>query len=94
MVGYPLNSEELNITRGLVSAIKHDPGRNLRLIQTDFAVNPGNRGGPMVNRQGEVVAIVTSKIASVRVEGIGFAVSVNTIETYHDRLKGGEVITD
>ena len=94
VVGYPLNSEELNITRGLVSAIKHDPGRNLRLIQTDFAVNPGNRGGPMVNRQGEVVAIVTSKIASVRVEGIGFAVSVNTIKTYLDRLKGGEVITD
>ena len=48
----------------------------------------------MVNRQGEVVAIVTSKIASVRVEGIGFAVSVNTIKTYLDRLKGGEVITD
>ena len=92
--GFPLGTSELSVTRGLVSAIQSDPGRNLRLIQTDSAINPGNSGGPMINRQGEVVGIVTSKIASVRVEGIGFAIAANTATMYLDRLKAGEVITN
>ena len=48
----------------------------------------------MVNRQGEVVGIVTSEISGLSVEGIGFSISANTIKLYLDRLMDGEVITN
>ncbi len=94
VVGFPVGRDDISVTRKLVSATRRDSGRNLRLIQTDSAVNPGNGGGPMVNRQGEVVGIVTSEISGLSVEGIGFSISANTIKLYLDRLMDGEVITN
>jgi len=49
----------------------------LDLIQTDAAINPGNSGGPLVNMAGQVIGINSTKIASVGVEGMGYAISVN-----------------
>jgi serine protease DegQ len=51
------------------------------LIQFDAAVNPGNSGGPLLNRYGQVVGIVTGLINPTKQEvfiGIGFAVPINT----------------
>lgn len=48
------------------------------LIETDAAINPGNSGGPLVNMAGEVVGITSAKIAMVGVEGMGYAISINT----------------
>jgi serine protease Do len=48
------------------------------LIETTAAINPGNSGGPLVNLAGEVVGITNAKIASVGIEGMGYAISIDT----------------
>ena len=48
------------------------------LIETSAAINPGNSGGPLVNMKGEVIGITSIKIATVEVEGIGYAISTET----------------
>jgi len=48
------------------------------LIETSAAINPGNSGGPLVNMRGEVVGITSVKIATIGVEGMGYAISTKT----------------
>ncbi len=48
------------------------------LIEVSAAINPGNSGGPLVNMAGEVIGITSIKLASVEVEGLGYAISTNT----------------
>ena len=72
--------EGISATSGIVSRtdvkITISEGQELRdLVQTDAAINPGNSGGPLVNMAGEVIGINTIKIAEVRVEGVGMAIS-------------------
>ena len=62
----------------------------LELIHTDAAINPGNSGGPLVNTDGEIIAINTAKIPYAH--GIGFAVPVNTAKTIlSDLIRYGKV---
>ena len=91
-LGLPLGSDVITATSGLVSALRTDEGTNTTLVQTEAAVNPGNSGGPLVNLQGEVVGIIVFKLVHVVIEGVGFAVSAATINTYLDRLIAGETI--
>ncbi len=67
------------------------------LIQTDAAVNPGNSGGPLLNMQGEVVGINTlgqrSTESGVTVEGINFAIPINTAKRVADEIiRTGKVV--
>ena len=48
------------------------------LIETDAAINEGNSGGPLVNMNGEVIGITSVKLIGVEVEGIGYAISIET----------------
>ncbi len=48
------------------------------LIETSAAINPGNSGGPLVNLSGEVVGITSAKVAQIGVEGMGYAISIDT----------------
>ena len=91
-IGFPLGTDDLTITQGLVSAVKVDDGRGLVWLQTDAAVNPGNSGGPLVDLQGRVIGIVSAKFVDVSIEGVGFAISVQTVATYIERLKAGETL--
>ena len=93
-LGYPLGEPDLTVTSGLVSAFKSDTGTNRTWIQTDSVINPGNSGGPLLNLQGEVIGVVSAKIAGAGIEGTGFAVSSNTVKLYLERLMAGEVITN
>ena len=86
-VGFPgdadLDSEgllEVSRSKGIVSAVKFRDGVG-PVIQTDAAINPGNSGGPLVLTNGDVIGINTAKGGGVGVEGIGFAVSIDTAKT-------------
>ena len=70
-IGSPLGIEN-TVTRGIVSGIRRVG--TVTLLQTDAAVNPGNSGGPLLNRQGEVVGITTLKLS--RAEQMSFAVAI------------------
>ncbi len=78
-----MNSESAGIVSGLGrSFTSKETGAVLtNLIQFDAAVNPGNSGGPLVNREGEVVGIVTALLNPTSQEvfiGIGFAIPIET----------------
>ncbi len=62
--------------------------KKLRLLQTDAKVNPGNSGGPLVNTKGEVVGVVSMKLAE-GFDGIGFAIpSDGAVEILHAIMDG------
>lgn len=74
-IGAPLHEGlARTVTRGIISGIRQDKGKTW--IQTDAPINPGNSGGPLLSAQGEVIGIVTAKIAGANVEGIGFVVPI------------------
>jgi S1-C subfamily serine protease len=84
-VGHPLGlvgSLSAGVISGLNRSIPVGDGSTMQgLIQFDAAVNPGNSGGPLLNRNGQVVGIVTS-LANPSGQGyfigIGFAVPIGT----------------
>jgi PKD repeat protein len=82
VLGYPLGNENISVTSGLVSAVEYDSGTNITWIQTDSAVNPGNSGGPMLNLKGQIIGMVAAKIVGEAIEGIGYAISIVTINLY------------
>ena len=63
------------VTTGVVSSIREESG--YKTIQTDAAVNPGNSGGPLLNSEGRVIGVITSKLRES--EGLNFAMPVNYI---------------
>ncbi|MBN8561351.1 MAG: trypsin-like peptidase domain-containing protein [Leptolyngbya sp. UWPOB_LEPTO1] len=75
-IGNPLSFSN-SVTQGIVSGFRRNASRSL--IQTDTAVNPGNSGGPLLNRDGKVIGIVTEKIASEGIEGLGFALPIGEV---------------
>lgn len=103
-IGSPLGSEYANtVTQGIVSSLnrhvslKSEDGQAIstNAIQTDTAINPGNSGGPLINIQGQVIGITSSKIASnggTSVEGLGFAIPTNDVKNIIKQLeKDGKV---
>lgn len=86
-IGSPLGSTFANsVTAGVISALNREVSFagtsgseiTLNLIQTDAAINPGNSGGALVNARGELIGINSAKIAAAEVEGMGFAIPINT----------------
>jgi S1-C subfamily serine protease len=60
------------------------------LIETSAAINPGNSGGPLVNMKGEVIGITSAKVASIGVEGLGYAISINEAIPIIEELIAGK----
>lgn len=89
-IGNPLGLEfRGSVTAGVISALNRSievGERKFNLIQTDAAINPGNSGGALVNADGEVIGINSAKIAVSGVEGIGFAIPINTAKPIFDEL--------
>jgi len=88
----------IRATEGIASrknvSIPVAPGQTLYdLIETTAAINPGNSGGPLVNLAGEVIGITSAKIATVGVEGMGYAISTETaIPIIEELIKNGYVV--
>ncbi len=81
-IGNPLG-KGIRAKEGTISGIKvslsMDEEESLYdLIETSAAINPGNSGGPLLNMKGEVIGITSAKIAEVGVEGMGYAISINS----------------
>ena len=104
-IGSPLGSEYANtVTQGIISSLnrnvslKSEDGQAIstKAIQTDTAINPGNSGGPLVNIQGQVIGITSSKIASnggTSVEGLGFAIPSNDAQNIIKQLESDGKVT-
>ena len=78
------------VTCGIVSAVNREvtdsDNNTYTAIQTDAAINSGNSGGALVNSKGEVIGINTLKIAGTGVEGVGFAIPINSTKTIYEQL--------
>src|SRR5882762_695338 len=84
IAGNPLGLQG-SVTTGIISSIRDDPSAGgFKVIQTDASANPGNSGGPLVNRESEVIGIVTFKI--VGGENLNFAIPVNYLRGLMDSL--------
>ncbi len=72
-IGAPVEDQlAFSVSKGIVSGVREIKGK--LLIQTDASVNPGNSGGPLVNMNGGVAGVVSSKLSGPGIEGLGFAV--------------------
>ena len=80
-VGNPLGLQS-SITCGVVSAVNREitdtDGKKYTLIQTDAAINSGNSGGALVNSEGKVIGVNTLKLSGEDIEGMGFAIPINS----------------
>ena len=93
-IGYPLGySGSATVTRGIVSAVRYDTKHKAWVIQTDAPINPGNSGGPLLSSAGEVVGINTYthdwSSEGRPVDGVGFAISEQTIKGVLQEMKLG-----
>lgn len=73
VIGNPMGLQATT-TRGIVSGVRNEDGSTM--LQIDAPVNPGNSGGPIVNYNGEVIGVVTTKLVALSVEGIGFGIAL------------------
>ncbi len=94
-VGNPLGRLGGTVTSGIISALDREitiDNTTMRLLQTDTAINPGNSGGGMFNTSGQLVGIVNAKSAGEEIEGLGFAIPIDTAaKVVEDLLKVGYV---
>jgi S1-C subfamily serine protease len=88
-VGSPLGLQN-TVTRGIVSAIRKSGG--VTLVQTDAALNPGNSGGPLLDRSGEAIGISTLSYRAA--QGLSFAVAIDhAIDVVSGRIPSTPVTT-
>ena len=99
-VGSPNGREYMGtVTKGIISGLNREVTVSLSngyyimsVLQTDAAINPGNSGGPLVNINGEVIGINSLKLVEDEIEGMGFAIPIEEVQVYLDRLEHGEEI--
>lgn len=94
-VGSPLGLDT-TVTTGIISAVNREvvsDGTKYICIQTDAAINSGNSGGALVNSEGKVIGINTLKLSGSDVEGIGFAIPINsTLDIIDELIEHNKVI--
>jgi hypothetical protein len=76
-IGAPASLElAFSLSRGILSGVRSIDG--VELLQTDASLSPGNSGGPLIDANGRVLGIVSRKLAGSAVEGIGFAIPIES----------------
>ena len=80
-IGNPLGQLGGTVTAGIISATDRQlviDGKTMHLLQTDSSINPGNSGGGLFNGDGQLIGLVVAKSSGSDVEGLGFAIPINT----------------
>ena len=89
-IGNPMGLEfQGSVTVGVISALNRTlelNDRRVKLLQTDAAISPGNSGGALLNADAEVIGINSAKLATNGVEGMAFAIPINTVQTVINEL--------
>lgn len=89
-IGNPLGQLGGTVTSGIVSALDREieiDGETMSLLQTSAAINPGNSGGGLFDDSGSLIGIVNAKSSGSDIEGLGFAIPINTVRTVFTDLK-------
>ena len=82
-IGNPMGKVHGSVTAGIISATEQEltiDDVTISAIQTDASINPGNSGGALFDEHGTVIGLVYAKSSSVSIEGIGYAIPVNSIK--------------
>lgn len=94
-IGNPLGELGGSATTGVISALDREltvEGQNMTLLQTDASINPGNSGGGLFDGEGNLIGIVVAKSSGSNVEGLGFAIPINTAaEIGKELIENGHV---
>lgn len=88
-IGNPLGQLGGTVTEGIISALDRDiviDGESMKLLQTSAAINPGNSGGGLFNQYGELIGIVNAKSSGSGIEGLGFAIPIDTAKVVIDQI--------
>ena len=88
VIGNPLGMQN-SVASGIISGTNRKittDGKTYNVIQTDAAINSGNSGGALVNSKGEEIGINTLKSAGTGVEGLGFAIPIDTAKDIVEQL--------
>lgn len=96
VIGNPLGQLGGTVTNGIISALDREitiDGETMTLLQTNAAINPGNSGGGLFNAAGELVGIVNAKSSGSDIEGLGFAIPINTAQPVIEQLISNGYVT-
>ena len=88
-IGNPLGELGGTVTTGIISALDREitiDGETMSLLQTDTAINPGNSGGGLFNLYGELIGIINAKSSGSEIEGLGFAIPIDSIKTVVEQI--------
>ena len=80
-IGNPLGELGGTVTNGIISGTEREvsvDGVKMKLLQTNAAINSGNSGGGLFNLAGELIGVVNAKYSAEGVEGLGFAIPIDT----------------
>ncbi|MBQ6606350.1 MAG: trypsin-like peptidase domain-containing protein [Firmicutes bacterium] len=96
-IGNPLGQLGGTVTAGIISSLERQvtiDDQTFTVMQTDAAINSGNSGGGLFNAKGELIGLVDAKAADIGVEGLAFALPLNSIKDYiEDIVAHGEVVS-
>ena len=95
-IGNPLGELGGTVTDGIISALAREvtiEDNNMTLLQTNAQISPGNSGGGLFNANGELVGIVNAKDSATEVEGIAFAIPIDTVLDIIEDLKSYGYVT-
>lgn len=88
-IGNPLGSLGGSVSEGILSALDREitiDDNVMTLLQTDAAINPGNSGGGLFNDKGELIGIVNAKSTGAEIDGLGFAIPANLVQSVAEQL--------
>lgn len=92
VVGNPLGELGDSVSAGIISSTARKitlENQEMTLMQTDASINPGNSGGGMFDGSGQLIGIVVAKSSGTGIEGLGFAIPVNTVSKAVDNIMNG-----